>query len=344
MEPLSAKRILVVRAGALGDTLMATPVLRALHNRNPQANIDFVCSAQAAPLLELNPNVTQIYRLRRRNLPYWLSVEKLRLTRLIRREGYDRVILLETAPRYRELLRHSDVLHIRSFTDVPFDPRQHCISNYLRVAGISDPGVGDFEMDLPIDDSDDLVSERLLSGLPPPHIGVHVGYGPRRSKPNQSLRLRGWGADNFVQLVGRLLDGGASIILTGSKEDQVDTHAISSHFESARVRSIAGRTRIRELAAVIKRLDLLISVDSAPAHMAAALKIPVLVLWGPGILEQTRPMSALSPIRIIQSGVPCAPCFGTPAMKTCTDNICMKRITPDLVLQAVEDMLHPPWT
>ncbi len=340
MRPKRAGKILVVRAGALGDTLMVTPVLRALRRHSPEASIDFLCSAYAAPLVELNPNLTRIHRLHRRNLPYWLSVEKLRLTRLIRRGGgYDTAILLESAPRYRELLRRIGAGCIRSFVEVPFDPKEHCIVNNLRVAGIQGSGARDLDMDLPLDDSDRSVAERLLEGLPSPRVGVHVGYGPRKSKRLQSERLRGWNRDSFARLVRDLLDSGASVILTGSADDRTDTDAVSNGLESARLRSIVGRTRVRELAAVISHLNLLISVDSAPPHMAAALGTPVLVLWGPGIIEQTRPISSSTTIRIIRARVLCAPCYGTPSMKTCTENVCMGKITPGLVLDVAKAML-----
>ncbi|MGI8784377.1 MAG: glycosyltransferase family 9 protein, partial [Acidobacteriota bacterium] len=71
-------RILVVRAGALGDTLMATPVVSALRKRYAGAAIDFLCAESAAPLLAHNPDIACVLPLRQRNWPYWLSMEKRR--------------------------------------------------------------------------------------------------------------------------------------------------------------------------------------------------------------------------------------------------------------------------
>ena len=89
----------------------------------------------------------------------------------------------------------------------------------------------------------------------------------------------------------------------------------------------------------IGSLDVFVSVDTGAAHIAAALGTPLAVLWGPAIYEQTRPLSTSSPIRIVRVSVPCAPCYGTPIMKSCTQNICMEGISPGAALEAVEHLL-----
>ena len=99
---------------------------------------------------------------------------------------------------------------------------------------------------------------------------------------------------------------------------------------AGRVYSLAGRTRVRELAAVIQKLDLLISVDSGPCHMAAALGTPLVVLWGPrqagadpsGVDAGPASASSATP-------VPCAPCQSTPLQKSCRRNLCMECISPE---------------
>jgi ADP-heptose:LPS heptosyltransferase len=74
--------------------------------------------------------------------------------------------------------------------------------------------------------------------------------------------------------------------------------------------------------------------------MAAAIGTPLVVLWGPGIEAQTRPLSTSTPIRILNAHVPCAPCYGTPQMKLCVRNICMEQIQPAEVLSAAADLLE----
>ncbi len=116
------------------------------------------------------------------------------------------------------------------------------------------------------------------------------------------------------------------------------------HFASTlpknRSRILAGQTTISQFVAAITLSDMLISVDSASAHIAAAVGTPVVVLWGPAILNQTRPLSSTTPIVIVQNPVPCAPCYGTPLMKTCKRNICMEQIGPDEVVRQAMRLLQ----
>ena len=332
-------RILIVRVGALGDTVMVTPTLRALRRQHPQAELDFLCAEAAGELLVGNPHVTRIIPLRQRNLPYAISVEKQQLARTLRARRYDMAVLLEAAPRYRDLLTHANIPEIRSFAEAPFDPRQHCIVNYLRVANAHDVTTDELDMELSLSEIERAAALHRLRDLPKPRVGVHVGYGPRRGKKHQSLRLRGWKPKHFAQLAHELLRREVGVVLTGSAEDRAETERIVQGLPPDQIRSIAGHTSVRELAAIIGSLDLLVSVDTGAAHIAAALGTPLAVLWGPAIYAQTRPVSSSSPIRIVQVPVPCAPCYGTPLMKSCTQNICMDGISADISLEAVDDLL-----
>ncbi len=188
------------------------------------------------------------------------------------------------------------------------------------------------------------IAEEMLGGLRRPIIGIHAGYGPSGKKAGQVNRLRGWSCENFGRVAEGLAKRGASIVLTGSQRDAAACESIARFVKSGPVRMLAGKTNVAQLGGVIKSFDLLISVDSAPPHMAAALGTPAVVLWGPGIFAQTRPYSATTPISILQSGVPCAPCYGTDLMKTCTRNICMEFITPDQVVESATALLHPAST
>jgi ADP-heptose:LPS heptosyltransferase len=329
------RRILVVRAGALGDSLMVTPLLRALRTKHPEAEIDVLCSRLAADLLELTPRVGRRFALRYRNLPYALSPEKWILVRELRERGYDFAVLLERAARYRLLLDRAGIPEIRSFRETPFDPRAHAIANNLKAAGFGE--ISDFDMEVFFSEADRKRASALLSGLGRPRIGIHVGYGPRGRKRRQSERLKGWSSANFAAVAEGLLSRGAKVLFTGSREDRGEVEAIRAKVPSTT--SLAGLTSPRELAAVIEGLDVLVSVDSGPAHLAAAVRTPLVVLWGPAILEQVRPLSTRSEVALLRHAPPCAPCYDTPLMKTCPRNVCMESIAPEEVLGRVDLLL-----
>jgi ADP-heptose:LPS heptosyltransferase len=333
--------MLVVRAGALGDTLMVTPLLRALRERFPRAEVDVLGSALAAPLLELTPRVGRLFSLKWRNLPFALSPEKRHVARELARRRYDFAVLLEQAPRYRNLLEEAGVEPIRSFRETPFDPKLHAIRNNLRAAGLDD-GSASHDMDVFLSSSDRSRASELVGegGSRARKIGIHIGYGPRGKKRNQSERLKGWALENFVELGRSLAERGHRLLFTGSREDERDVERVLSKIPaSAETVNLSGRTSVRELAAVIERLDLFVSVDSGPAHLAAAVGTPLVVLWGPAILEQVRPISTRAPVVILRHPPACAPCYGTPLMKTCPRNVCMEAIAPGEVALEAERLL-----
>jgi ADP-heptose:LPS heptosyltransferase len=335
-----ADRVVIVRAGALGDTLMVTPLIRCLREQNPGREIDLLCSASAAALLATNKHLSRIYALRNRNIPFLFSLEKRRLATQLRRNSYDFAILLESAPHYRELLERAGITRIRSFADIAFNPGKHSVINNLAVGGFEHRETTALDLELNLPEAAVQNASRLLASLPRPILGIHSGYGPASKKKHQTERLRGWHPANFRDVAHDLIEKGAGVVLTGSSGDRAVCEQISRDLRPESVRILAGQTSVLELAAVIRQLDVLISVDSGPAHMAAALGTPLVVLWGPGILDQTAPISSSTPIQILNARVPCAPCYGTERMRTCQRNICMEQIYPRQVVAAALALLR----
>ena len=96
---------------------------------------------------------------------------------------------------------------------------------------------------------------------------------------------------------------------------------------------ITGRTSIMQLAAIIRKCQCFITSDSAPMHMACLCGIPFVALFGP-----TNPKRHLQPngkCRVIYKGLKCSPCY----KPKCNDPICMKRITPEEIIVAVEELI-----
>ena len=333
-------RFLIVRAGALGDTLMATPVVTALAERHPGARIDFLASAGAAPLLADRTEIATVLTLRHRNWPYWLSAEKRALVRRIRGARYDAAIVLEHAPRYYELVERAGVSRVTGFRDTPFDPALHSIANNLRAAGFDDYAQRSWRMLIAPPDAGLPVARQLRENHPGPLVGIHVGYGPGRRKKDQHTRLRGWSLPNWAEVASRLVDRGATLVLTGAQEDRPSIDQLRPLLPPRNIVDLAGALALRDSVSLIASLDLLVSVDSGPAHIAAAVGTPVVVLWGPGILAQTRPVSSASRVEIVREAVPCAPCYGTPAMRACRQNICMEQIAPARVAETIEAVLR----
>ncbi len=318
---------------------MATPVVPALAQRYPGARIDFLASAQAAPLLDGVGGIGRVVVLRRRNLPYWLSLEKQALVRRLRRERYDLAVVLEHAARYYELVERAGVTQVTGFRSTPFDPARHSIANNLRASGFGDPDRHDWRMLITPADAEYGPAKSLLADRGTPLVGVHVGYGPARRKKDQERRLRGWALENFAAVSARAIERGARIVLTGAREDRPAVSRLAGMLPPRQVFNFSGLMTLRQSVWMIRKLDAFLSVDSGPAHIAAAVGTPLVVLWGPGIFEQTRPLASAGPVEVVREPVACAPCYGTPLMNACRRNICMEGITPARVLDALDRAL-----
>jgi ADP-heptose:LPS heptosyltransferase len=330
---------------------MVTPLIRAIRRSFPGAYLMFLCSAGSRDILRHNPHLDQLLSLGQRNLPYWLSLEKIRTARRLKEMKLDWALCLETHPRFLDLALRAKAKRSMAYANpwtpdrfehVTFDRSLHCTENHVRAArhlGIEPDGL-EMELHYPPEWDAKLEARLRSAGIEGNDclVGVHAGWGGREQSPDQT-RLRSWSAANFAEVVRWLVKSvKGSVVLTGSGRDHLVNERIRS-LSGVDVLNLAGKMPLFETAALIRRLNLYITVDSGPAHMAAALGTPLVTLWGPGILEQTAPLAGRGPVRILNRHVHCAPCYGTPLMKSCHDNICMKQIQVADVQETVQQML-----
>ncbi len=147
-------------------------------------------------------------------------------------------------------------------------------------------------------------------------------------------RAKRWPAERFAQVADKFIDeAGASLILVGSAGEAEVAREVSSLMRN-RPEILAGRTTLAEAVAVLSLVDLLITNDTGPAHIAAALNRPTLVIFGPTDPVTTRPYSKTA--EIIRRPPDCAPCM----LRDCPiDHRCMTAITPDEVFHRALQMM-----
>ena len=126
---------------------------------------------------------------------------------------------------------------------------------------------------------------------------------------------------------------GARVAILGGAEERVLGEAIAAGMR-APARMLCGETTLPELVGVLSRLRLLVTNDSGPMHVAAALGVPVVAVFGPTDWRETAPVGARH--RLVREPVHCSPCL----LRECPiDHRCMRRITVDRVADAALDML-----
>lgn len=335
------RRALVMKLRHLGDVLLAGPVFSALKKAIPQARIDAYVYRQTSPMLEGHPAVSQIlqYDLEWKKLSNWSRLRKeIALLQQIRNGQYDLVFNLTEGDRGAVAAYFSKApirvgidsrkIYTHRVKNCP-SPR-HTVERHLdavRRIGIF-PSIEEKELHLsvPAEAFDSI--RRLVSFEK--YILIH---------PSSRWRFKCWPPSKTAALARRLIERGWRIVFSsGPPEDEIHmVREIIRELPEDRVCNLAGRLSLKELAALIKMSRALVCVDSAPLHMASALKSPVVALFGPTSDSAWGPW--LNPCaRIAQTQMSCRPCFldgcGGSKMSDCMQAISVDQVLSDLEVVA----------
>lgn len=318
----------------LGDTVMALPALRALRTALPRARIAVI--GRWAPLLA-GQGVGDLLLA----YPSGLGARH-RFARAIGAERPQLAILLANSLEaaiaawwWRASRRWGFDTDGRSpllTHAVPLpEPRLHQVDEYaalLAPLGITVP-VSRPEWRLAPDREAESEVRALLDGGAEPRggplVGLHLGAAFGSSKL--------WPAESFGSLARRLEESGARPLLLGTVADQPAAAAVINA-AGARLPSLVGRDRPELLPRLLSRLSCLVSGDTGVAHLAAAVGVPTVTLFGPTDRRLTAPRGDAA--RVLDREAPCSPCF----LPICPiDHICLRRITPEAVLYQVKGVL-----
>lgn len=270
------KSICVVRLSALGDVLMAVPLIRTLQSNFPQARITWVISRPAYDLVENmdgvefvvipKPDTLRDYwrfrkQMRDRTFDVLLAIQSSFRANLLyplikarRKIGYDR-------------LRAKDghALFVGE-TITPGD--DHTLDGFLRFADALGVSTRDIRWDLPISEQDDhWARQQLLSQ------GPILLVNPAASKPERS-----WPVERYVAVIQEVQRRwSVQVVLTGGP-GAYDRQLADAILQQVQCLDLVGKTRPKQLLAVIKLGQAMLCPDTGPSHMAAAVGTPVVAL------------------------------------------------------------------
>ena len=147
-------------------------------------------------------------------------------------------------------------------------------------------------------------------------------------------RAKRWPAERYAALADRLIDElGAQVLLVGSSAEAEVSLEVRSQMRNQPL-TLTGQTDLAELVATLSLVDLLVTNDTGPAHIASALGRPTLVIFGPTNPLTTRPFSPFG--EIVREPPDCAPCM----LRDCPiDHRCMTAITPSDVFERARTLL-----
>jgi len=326
------ERILVLRLERIGDLMMSLPALHVLRQAAPHAQIDLVTGSWNEPLARLITGVDRVETLDAR----WLSrgAGGLGMAALARRawrwrrRHYDVAINLEGDIRSNLLLALAGSRWTAGFDmagggpvldeAVAFVAADHTTSNAVALVatalGEALPSRG-----TRIGTAREAAAALPLAGLrlPPEararaaqllHLDAHTTLPLVGIQTGAGRLVKQWPSDRLAEVAARLsTECRATIVLTGSQEDRGAADLITSALPaSAAVIDLVGTDDLVTLAAVLERLSLLITPDTGPMHMAAALGTPVVAIFGPSSPDRWGPLATHA--RILRVELPCSPC------------------------------------
>jgi len=326
-------KICVIHLNQIGDLCFSLPLLKSLRDHFPEASIHCVLRPYLEGLLRDSPYVDRII-LRRDSYP-----ARLGLLMTLIRQHYDLIIAL---PRSEEALMLTGLSGARlkaGFNHAPWDlglDVKEVIQGHnswfnnaklLKRLGIpitQDNYVGLLKVDEPMS----------LKGMPFRYAVFSPGASKRRL-------AKAWDERKFALVIAGLsMEFGLSCVLVGGDDTAECTGVISGYVGEflkggvQQVVDLAGKINLRELAAVLKKAKLFVGIDSGVMHMASALNIPTVGIFGPTDPFYVAPQNKQS--IVVRQDLACSPCY----MRTpCDHRRCLEELDAQAVLEACRKII-----
>lgn len=335
-------KILILKPSSLGDVVQALPVLRLLKRHLPASEIHWWIDRRLAPLLEEDPDLAGVIRFDRQgwtSSAAWLA--GWRKLFWVRRQSFDWVIDLQS-------LARSGVFA--------------WLANARFTIGMDEPrewARGYYDIIVPRSSFHTHAVDWYLSVLPRLGVPVHNHFEWLKARPDVAAGLRRrwpvhdnrwvtlqpgarwsnkrWPAENFAELLRRLAQAYPNLrfAVLGGPEDQLLGKAIAGAAPGCCL-DLTGQLSLPEMVEWIRLSELMVTNDTGPMHVAAALGRPVVALLGPTEPRRTGPYGQLD--SVLQLDLDCVPCL-KPRCRNTEPLACLRRLTVPMAYAAVSKRL-----
>lgn len=341
---MPAKRILVMRYRFIGDTILAVPFLRNLRYAYPDAVIDVLVAPQSGQVLENCPYINDLipfdttsfhkYENGGRRRTFWSYAAE------IRKRNYDTVFLLKRSLSSAFLAWLSgaknrigyDTEHRRVFLTRPvaWDESKHEVESVLDVLKPAGVPILDSHLDAWISPEEHSQVEKLVPEVI--ESGTKILIHAASAHPDKMYPLELW--SEVMQHLDRSLT--STFYFTGAQQD-FELYQRLQALSGVRCINTAGKLSLRQSLALTSRMQLAVCVDSGPAHLAAAARVPVVTLFGPTDPARWRPWGEKTKV-VVDESLTCRPCG---FKKTCDEERqCLTALDPRKVIEACESLIE----
>ena len=303
---------LVCRFGAFGDMVLITPMLKRLYDRCGMPCDIVGIGAWTKTMFEHMPYVRNVHTIKSRKTPYLLSRDKQQLARTLIGHGYANAWVCEQNKKSYQLMRKGHIFNSINALDFPSLPHEHAAEQWLRLANetpsqFNFPPVDEVELNTELFVSDDEISEcrnwleTFSIDSSTPIICIQAGNKKtmRAGRIDRDSNAKFWHQKNWAMVIDAVMEHlpEAHVMLCGAPEEYAMTLDIYDVCRiKTRVHCVANDLPLRRLLALLSLAHSCISVDTGPAHAAAALNCPVTVLFGKADARLCSPVSSQSKV------------------------------------------------
>ena len=297
--------------------VMITPLLRQLYLRGGLPCDVLAIGGWNKPLFEQMPYVRQVFTIDSRSAPYWFDRSQREVVRTLKSYQHRFVWVCETSARSYRLLARAGIDRSSSANqpDLPVIHGEHYCAKWLRLGNVSPLGFEhpphyfeELNTELFISENEVQECRHWLQsrGLNPGAPIVCVQAGSKRTtrhgRADRSSNTKYWHEKNWAAVIDGVLanNSDAQVLLCGVPAEAAMGQAILAHCSStSRVTSVADDLPMRRLLALLSIANSCISVDTGPAHAAAAFNCPLIVLFGKANPQRFRPVSSQSEVAVL---------------------------------------------
>lgn len=329
-HPSKPNRFLIVSTTGLGDTIWATPAIRALRQSFPDATISVLTSSIGAQVLEHNKHIDEVFILGNS-----VFSSLFRFFRTLKKSSFDAVLVFHISQRlilpFCALLEAPQMIGTKGinkdldflFTKTLDKTYQHEIVRRLDIVKAIGAHISDYSMEMTIRKEEDMEVKRFLNshGIPDhiPLVGIH---------PGAKNTFKQWPKQFFIEVGKRLIQHlGAQIIVSGDHSEALLVLDVASKIPGAI--PIAGELNLSTFAALLKKMHVFITNDTGPMHMAFATNTPTVAIFGPTDPNLCGPFH-IKGATVLAASKTCTPCL----KKNCAEPFCLLGVGPTAVYDA----------
>jgi len=344
----------------IGDVLFTTPVIRAIKDNFPDCAIYYWCNSKVKDLFIHDPKITKIFAVSRGDIKRISRVSKfeavitvLNLIKNLKKEHFDVLIDFSLDYRYGLLALIAGIkqrfgldyqkrgIFLTQKITIDGYSQQHMAEHYFRLAELLGIKGKPQKLELYVSEENKIQSNILLTQAQIKDGDLLIGIAPGAGASwGEKAMLKHWPAIKYAQVADKLIEKfNAKIVILGDSFEKPITDTVRATMKHKPI-DLAGKTTLGEMIGLINNLKLLITNDGGPLHLAAALGVKTVSIFGPVDERVYGPFPSSDIHKVIKKDIACRPCYKNFRMSFCErSKQCIDSIEVQEVFEAAEKQL-----